>query len=370
LTSPGRFRMLYNYHAGSGDGAAMAFRVGAELINMEISGVGAFVDGTRTEKIPTYLVPIAAGARIYDANSEPLVAEDCWGGLTVRTQYRLEREGRAPCFWDAVKLPDEWHEGVRAEEWRGEWHEGLKGYRKSDCQPIVAKFVKEREVDTRKDKFEILHYKPEHNSIVAGVLYDQDGQTTVERLYAVGDMTGGSTFMGAAQAAVFGMRAGKHILSNLGKMDRVGIDQNQVAQQREMVFAPRKVKKGVEPLEVEVKIRDIVERYCGPERSEGSINQGLWRLRQIRDRFLPELVARDNHELMSVQEVRNLFLMAEAYMVCASERKEGGMNNYRLDHPDKGDVPWKSAVIAKIENGQIKISRRKMPELRPEFRKG
>ena len=57
------------------------------------------------------------------------------------------------------------------------------------------------------------------------------------------------------------------------------IDENQVAEQKKIVYAPKKVKRGVEPLEVELKIRDIVERYCGPERSGSSIDQGLWRLR-------------------------------------------------------------------------------------------
>lgn len=362
VTALGRFRMLYTYHAGSGDGAAIAFRAGAELVNYEVGGTGAFSDGTRTEKVPFYLVK--PGARLYDNMGNRLEWEDCLGGLNTHTQFRLEKEGRAPCFWDGAELPDEWHEGFLAEEWR----EDLKLHTRPDCQPITAKFLRDRGYDTRKDKIEIVHCKPEHNSIFAGVLYDEYGQTSVERLYAVGDMTGGSTFTGAAQASVFGMRAARHILANLNKLEQVPIHEEQVVAQREMIFSPGRVKRGVEPLEVEVKMRDIVERYCGPERSEGSINWGLWRLRQVRDRFLSELKARDNHELMSAQEVRNLFLMAEGYMVCARERKEGGMMNFRLDNPEKMNVPWGKAIIAQLENGEIKISRRRMPELRPEFR--
>ena len=365
VTAQGRFRMLYNYHAGSGDGAAMAFRVGAEFINFEVGGAGAYVDGTRCEKVPSYIA--SSGARIYDAYGQRLKWEKCLGGLSTATQYKLEREGRTPCFWDAAEFPDSWHLSMAGEA----YPKGVRPVKpgKDECQPIVAKYIKERGYDTRKDKFEILHFKPEHNVIFAGVLYDEDGQTNVTRLYAAGDMTGGSTFMGAAQAAVFGMRAGKHILANLSKMNQVAIDENQVAKQKEMVFAPKKVERGVEPLEVEIKIRDIVERYCGPERSEGSINQGLWRLRQVRDRFLTQLVARDNHELMSVQEVRNLFLMAEAHMVCARERQESGTNTYRLDCPDKSDAPWEKAIIARLENNDIQISRRRMPELKPEYRR-
>ena len=38
--SQGMFKMLYHYHAGSGDGMAMAWKVGAEMVNMEIGGIG------------------------------------------------------------------------------------------------------------------------------------------------------------------------------------------------------------------------------------------------------------------------------------------------------------------------------------------
>jgi len=372
-TAPGRFRMLYNYYAGSGDGIAMAFRAGADLVNIEVSGVGAFLAGTRTEKIPTYFVP--SGARIYDAKGEQLERENCPGGLSIRTQYKLEREGRAPCLYDAIHLPDKWHEAMLAEDWNegvsaDEWRELIKIHPllKPECQPINVKFLKDRGLNTRKERYEILHYRPEHNSIIGGLRYDENGQTTVKSLFAVGDMTGGSTLMGAAQAAVFGMRAAKHATTNLVKMHQLAIDKSQVVDQKEMVLAPQKVKRGVEPLEVEIKIRDIVERYCGPERSEGGIIQGLSRLRQIRNKFLPELTARDYHELMTAQEVRNLFLMAEVYMVCAREREEGGMNNYRLDRPEKADVPWEKAIVARLEKGEIKISRKKMPELKQEYR--
>jgi succinate dehydrogenase/fumarate reductase flavoprotein subunit len=164
------------------------------------------------------------------------------------------------------------------------------------------------------------------------------------------------------------MRAGKYIADNISKMKHAPIDAGQIAKQKEMVFAPKAVKRGVTPLEVEVKIRDIVERCCGPERSEGSINQGLWRLKSVRDRFLPELIATDTHELMSAQEVRNLFLLAEVYMLCARERKESGMRTFRLDYPDKADDPWKKAIVARMEKGAIKLSRTKMPKLREEIK--
>jgi succinate dehydrogenase/fumarate reductase flavoprotein subunit len=368
-TSPSRFKMLYQFHAGSGDGVAMALRAGANLVNFEIAGVGPYFDSTTSEKIPTWIVPKAA--HIFCANGEPLQPDDCPGGLKAAKQFALEREGRGPFFYDVKKFPDGWHKAMSTEE----WHEGLSPkelYEKvdlitrQDCQPIVAKFIKDRGLNTKTNKFQISHYKTEQISIISGVLYDENGRTTANRLYAVGDVTGGSTFNGLAQASVFGMRAGKHIAANIDKMHQVPLDERQVEAQRGMVFAPRKVKRGIEPLEMELKIRDIVERYCGPETNESSINHGLWKLRQVRDKFLPQLLARDNHELMSAIEVRNLFLLAEAHMICARERLESGMNRYRLDYAEKASTPWKEAIVCRLENNQLKVSRRRMPKLTPE----
>ena len=352
--SPGRFKMLYHYHAGSGDGMAMALKSGATLVNMEVGGIGSGIWGCRlADKLHPSHYPYISG-KIYDGMGKLIRDADKEGWFDVDELFKLERQGRGPCFADVTHLPEEWHKS------REDFIQ--------DSFPIHLKFIKERGLDTRKNRFEIAHYKPEFTSAIAGIAYDENGRTSAEGLYACGDTAGASTFIGAANAAVFGMRAGKYIADNISKMKHTPIDTGQVDKQYETVFAPKAVKRGVAPLEVEVKIRDIVERYCGPERSEGSINQGLWRLKSVRDRFLPELMATDTHELMSAQEVRNLFLLAEVYMLCARERKESGMRTFRLDYPDKADDPWKKAIVARMEKGAIKLSRTKMPKLREEIK--
>ena len=45
--------------------------------------------------------------------------------------------------------------------------------------------------------------------------------------------------------------------------------------------------------------------------------------------------ARTPHELMSCQEVRNLFLLGEVQVVSARERKESGGGFCRKDYPEK-----------------------------------
>jgi succinate dehydrogenase/fumarate reductase flavoprotein subunit len=347
--SQGKFKMLYHYHAGSGDGVAMAYKVGAELVNFEIGGIGAGVIGVRLADKTIYSHPSVF----------PDIACDSQGNfvkgiMDADKEFQIKREGHDPCYADFRGKPEDYYQY---------WQE----YNENSI-PIHWKFQNERGLDARTQRMEVASFKPEHNSSISGLAFDENGRTSVDRLYAVGDMVGGTTFLGAANAAVFGMRAGKQIGSRIADMELVDIDEAQVAEQKKIVFAPKKVKRGVEPLEVELKIRDLVERYCGPERSESSIERGLWRLKAVKDRFLPELVANDNHELMTTCEVRNLFLLAELFMLCAKERKESGMRTYRMDYPELKDVPWKEALVAKLEGDEIKFSRKRLPDLRDEFR--
>jgi hypothetical protein len=44
------------------------------------------------------------------------------------------------------------------------------------------------------------------------------------------------------------------------------------------------------------------------------------------------------------------------------------MRTFRLDYPDKADDPWQKAVVARMEKGEIELSRRKMPKLREEIK--
>ena len=291
--SQGRFKMLYHYHAGSGDGVAMAYKVGAELVNFEIGGIGAGVIGCRLADKTIYSHPSVFPDIACDSRGNFVK-----GIMDADRQLKIKREGHDPCYADFRG---------RTEDYYQYWEDY-----NADSVPIHLKFIAERGLNARKQKMEVANYKPEHNSSISGIAFDENGRTSIDRLYAVGDMVGGTTFLGAANAAVYGMRAGRHIASLLSKMEMVDVDEAQVAEQKKIVFGPKKVKqRGIEPLEVELKIRDLVERYCGPERSESSIDQGLWRLKAVRDRFLPELAANDNHDLMSAYEVRNLFVLAE-----------------------------------------------------------
>lgn len=351
----GRFGFLWAHYPGSGDGHAMAFRVGAELVNMEIA--------TRTSghaSLPYDFKAIKFGA-IYDLKDAPYIF-DCKGNkvaersLAVDELLEIEKAGNGPCYYDFTHLSEEAHKWI-AEAPRDE-------------MPLVAVLTKERGLDTRKDRYLIAdHKKGALMHGIAGVLIDENGRTSLKGLYAAGDMAGAQTFSGAQGAAVFGRRAAIDVAEALAERKPIIVDEEQVRQIVDNVLAPLRCKEGVEPLDVEMRLRDIVDRYCGVFRSEGRLNEGLWRLNSVKEKFLPELKAKNPHELMRAPELRNLFTVAELHLLSARERKESGLGNVRLDYPEKKNDPWKEAIVIKKEKGEVKLARRRMPSLKPDYKK-
>ncbi|MFH1626318.1 MAG: FAD-binding protein [Pseudomonadota bacterium] len=353
----GRFKMIYTHAPSPGDGSAMAFRAGAELVNMEViyegGGVGTIsphpYDSLCTRTGP--LLGRDGKAPIVNARGEQLGE----GRVDGESILKEEEEGRGPCYIDPTSLPEEIHERMADA--------------KKDAQPISAQFIKERGFDTRTHKFELLPYRGNRlECCLAGIKIDEHTRTSVKGLYAAGDNVGGTTYDGLGGAMVFARKAAIEAGAYIQNLKETPLNEDQVAASKEQVIAPLRVKDGVAPLELEMKIRDILERYCGAFRSEGRITQGLWRLNSVKEKFLSQLQARTPHELMNVQGAKNLLLLAEIHLQSARERKESKPGNWRIDYPDKKHDPWKKSVIAQKEGEEIQIFQKELPALKPEYR--
>ncbi len=353
----GRFKMIYTHHPNPGDGVAMAFRAGAELVNMEIiseGGGGAIISPHPYDRLCTRTGPLlgeGAKAPIVNARGEQIGE----GRVDVTLIFKEEKEGRGPCYVDVTSLPEEVHQQIE--------------HGKKDAQPISAHLIKERGFDTRTHKFELLPYKGDRIAYpLAGIKIDEETKTSLNGLYAAGDNIGGTTYDGLGGAMVFGRKAGIEANHYIQMINDYQENQDQVMKSKEDVLAPLQIKDGAAPLELEMKIRDIVERYCGAYRSEGRIIQGLWRLNSVKEKFLSQLKARTPHELMNAQEVKNLLLLAEVHLRCAKERKESRPGNWRLDYPDKQNDRWTASMIAKKDGEKVMIFQRETPRLKPEYR--
>jgi len=136
-----------------------------------------------------------------------------------------------------------------------------------------------------------------------------------------------------------------------------------VESQKETALAPLAVKNGQDPIEVEMAIRYICDRYISMSKSEGKLREGLRRLGTLRRVFLPKLQAKNPHYLMRCLEVRNIMDVAEVHMQACLERKETRSQHRRLDYPE-ANPEWDDMLLyQRLENGKPVFEMRKQPPM-------
>ncbi len=166
----------------NGAGHAMAFRAGAELANMELTvntlvpkgfsaaglnafvGMGAYFLNSLGERYMQKVHPMGEGAPRYL--------------LTLGT-YREVMEGRGPCYVDCRHLPKE------------AMHHLTTHLLPVDKDTFMT-FCKQKGLNLKKDVMEIEISETQSAGIagsVSGIVIDEKGKTTVDRLYAAGACT-------------------------------------------------------------------------------------------------------------------------------------------------------------------------------------
>lgn len=342
-----------------GSNAAIGYRAGAEIINSEFAWICL---GAKSARVPfNGLAPFALWPsdvpqphpRLINAKGEEIFPEGKFKDKAAGTFHAgflplLEEEeklGNSPFFWDCRHLPEEMIQYI---EQRSFAQEG----------PIALKWLQDRGIDLRKD---ILEVALRFFAIHAGVLIDENAQTSLSGLYAAGDATS-DTGGALTTALVFGKRAGINAANYASEAKKTTINEAQVEMIKECILAPQMVKDGYEPIEVEKEVRSVMTRYSGYYKSATTLNRALEIISDLKANVLPRVSAKNPHELMRALEVRNIVLTIEMHLRASLERKEsrmGGFGHYHLrrDYPER-DPNWDKLLVVRNEGGDMKFIKR------------
>ncbi|MEW6665150.1 MAG: FAD-binding protein [Thermodesulfobacteriota bacterium] len=301
----------------TGDGRAMAYRAGAELVNMEIPMRWAG---------PKYFARCGKATWVgvlRDPQGKPVgpfvTRPDRRYGDAVSDAYKnlfedYTRSGKGPVYMDC--------RGMSAEDYRYMmyWmiHEGNTG---------LLGHMKEEGIDIRRDPIEFMTYEM---TTRGGIHYNHKGETSLRGLYAAGD----EYFGGASCAATFGRIAGENAALHAGAVDAP--DRKRVwaaGKEKDLFDAIRGRETGETWQEVNVAVNQTLADYAGPVRYENLLKAGAAHLRRLKKRAYGNLMARNQHELMHCLEVLNLLDLGEIIFAAVRKRSETRDKVSRLDYP-------------------------------------
>lgn len=302
----------------TGDGRAMAFRAGAELVGLDMpykhqgpkyfarSGQATWVGVVRdAEGRPIGPFVARPDARYGDPVLErhPSLFED------------VAASGKGPVYMDCTGIsPEDYEYMIHFMR-----HEGFASF---------LDHVREEGIDLRKTPVEFGRYELRVNG---GVHYNEKAETSVEGLYAAGD----ELFGGIANAAVFGWVAGENAAKGASRIRQNASSRLSAPLEEKQAFFREIRGRGVgaDWQEVSCALQQLMQDYAGAVRSGSMLEAGLSHLRRLKGKARHSLTAATPWELVRCLEVLNLLELGELVFVAALERKETRGGHIRRDYP-------------------------------------
>jgi succinate dehydrogenase / fumarate reductase flavoprotein subunit len=376
----------------TGDGHALAYLAGAELMDMEFqqfhptgmvwppSVRGTLVtEGVRGEG---GVLRNSLGRRFMFDNIPPLFRAD-----TADTEEEARRwvegdrlKNRRP---PELLTRDEVARAIRREvkEGRGSPHGGVfldiasirsPEYIRRALPSMYHQFKELAGVDITKEPMEV---GPTCHYAMGGVRVDAEtASSTVPGLYAAGEVAAGlhgANRLGGnslSDLLVFGRRAGLHAAQyakSLAQAPRP--DEGEIREAIAEALAPLG-RKGENPYTIQSDLQEMMDRNVGivraPDELEGAV-AALARFREKLKRVGVGGTRSYNPGWHLAIDLRNLLLVAEAVARAALLRTESRGAHTRLDHPDSSPRWGKVNLVARLVNGEMEFAERPvdpMPE--------
>jgi succinate dehydrogenase/fumarate reductase flavoprotein subunit len=345
IVSPGRrWFWMRDVGTNSGDGRGMLYRAGAEMTMMEL---------IRTDHMIGNTMGRYWGGKMINWKGEDFLKKTYakrWGRLWSMHLEILK--GNAPLYWDATGLSESQMKKRNA----------YASYEKHQPDIYLPESYRQRGLKLERDKVEAI---PIPIGFLGGADFRYNGGTSIEGLYAAGDEIWMDSLSGAF---VFARRAGEAAAKYVKQIELKPVDREQLRRIEETTLAPSKRSEGILPNELEEKVRSVLTRYANVVKSEGMLRHGLGLIKELRGRALPQLFARNPHELMRAVEVRNIMDVAEMHIAASLYRTEtvpyGRHFHHRIDYPTQDPTWYRQRVVIKREAGEMRLVKRETTEQR------
>lgn len=333
----------------TGAGYAMGIRAGAEMTTFEMRFIALRCKDTIA---PTGTLAQGVGAK--QINSLGEVYETKYGLTTSERVYGTvneNQEGRGPCY-------------LRTEEITAEQDESLLKAYLNMAPSQTIKWIESGRNPSRQN-VEIEGTEPYivGGHTASGYWVDTDRATTIEGLFAGGDVAGGCPqkyVTGAlAEGEIAGLSAVKYIDSKENFEKISDEDTNYYLRETEKYLTDRHSLYTTEQLEEAM--QTVMDSYAGGIKTNYRFNEKQLdiadcKIRQL-ETLTDDLYAEDFQELMYICELKERLTVCKSVIAHLRARKETRWHSFaeNLDYPEKDDRNFNKYVNSRLENGEIKI---------------
>ncbi len=361
------WRITSNSWECTGDGMALAYDAGAELLDMEFvqfhptgmvwpPGVQGLLV-TEAVRGEGGILRNKNGERFmekYDPKRMELSTRD----VVARSIYTEVKEGRGTphggAFLDISHKPPE--------------------YVKRKLPSMYHQFKELADVDITKGPMEV---GPTCHYVMGGIRVDAEtGQATVPGLFAAGEAAAGlhgANRLGGnslSDLIVFGRRAGLAAAQHAKKTSAPTLDGSQIDQAAREVLAPLERNEGESPYTVHHDLQEVMQNLVGIFRTDEDLRKALAELEKLKARAARIKVEGSrlfNPGWHLSRDLQCMLTISEACTRAALARKESRGAHSRIDFP-KTEDSWAKInhVIAK-KNGAMTLTEAPKPELPAEL---
>ena len=324
----------------NGDGFAIAYRAGANLVDMEqvqFHPTGMVAPESKKGVLVTEAVR-AEGGKLINSEGErfmskyaPEKMELATRDVVARSIYQEIIEGRGTenggVYLDISHLDDD--------------------YIDEKLETMVLQFENVG-VDIKHEPIEVA---PTAHHFMGGLKINTDASSSLDNLFGAGEVCGGvhgANRLGGnalADTQVFGKIAGESA-SKAAKETELKTNEEQVNQEASRIEGL--IKKGsIKPQEFKNRIKNLMWEKVAIVRDEKTLNEALKEL-QVMQKELENLDVSDkkqyNNDLMTALEVINMVEICILTVKSAILRRESRGAHYRSDFPETKEE-WKKSII-------------------------